>query len=212
MVGQILQITPEVFSLLQEFTVMRINTRVSRTLKVRDSTNGSEHLSYEESLRKLGMFSPQKRRHRGNVINVYTNQMGGWKEERAMLLSVVTSDRTKAVGINWNIGGFLWMSRNIFFYFERNVPPWTCSTVFWTWLWAASSSWPCLSKGTIWPPEVPSNLHCDSVILWSLLKKIWYCAIFRYLLRLCWTRFTEEKIMMRQKVLFAKFDSTFREG
>lgn len=115
MVGQILQITPEVFSLLQEFTVMRINTRVSRTLKVHDSNNGSEHLSYEESLRKLGMFSPQKRRHRGNVINVYTNQMGGWKEERAMLLSVVTSDRTKAVGINWNIGGFLWMSRNIFF-------------------------------------------------------------------------------------------------
>lgn len=77
MVGQILQITPEVFSLLQEFTVMQINTRVYRTLSVHDSTNGSEHLSYEERLRKLGMFSPQKRRHRGNLINVYTNQRGG---------------------------------------------------------------------------------------------------------------------------------------
>ncbi|KAK4832109.1 hypothetical protein QYF61_020736 [Mycteria americana] len=50
-----------------------------------------EHLSYRERLRELRLFS-QKRRFKGDLINVCKYLMGGCEEDSARLFSVVPSD------------------------------------------------------------------------------------------------------------------------
>ncbi|KAK4831134.1 hypothetical protein QYF61_015437 [Mycteria americana] len=83
--------------------------------KARKMIREMEHLSYEERLRELGLFSLEKRRLQWDLISAFQYLKGAYKKDGETLFGSVCCDRTRGNGFKLKKGRFRLDIRKKFF-------------------------------------------------------------------------------------------------
>ena len=106
------EVTPSLYSALGEDVDLLEQVQRSATEMIR----GIEHLSYEERLRALGLFSLEKRRLWRDLITAFQYLKEACKKGRDRLCKRACCDRTRDNGFKLKKGRFRRDVRKQFFY------------------------------------------------------------------------------------------------
>lgn len=157
---------------------------------------GQEHLSYEERLRELGLFCPEKSRLRGNLISVYIRKEGAQRIEPGSSQCHPVPGQ-EGTGSKWNRGNSLWTpggtpvlcgcwSTHTGCPEAVESPPWRSSEATWTcsgcscwirvWSWwtqrilpASAIPWVCEASPRRAHSTSSTCLYSENSLCWCLI-------------------------------------------